>query len=104
MLDGNRIANPALPADVQVGSRFELFRAEAETAGVPLVLYAEWLRAWSAVRPEPVRVVGAEVRLDRLIPPEFGRTISFRVGGGWIVSEAPSIHAGRGYAQLVYRP
>jgi len=51
-----------------------------------------------------VRVVGAEVRLDRLIPPEFGRTISFRVGGGWIVSEAPSIHAGRGYAQLVYRP
>ena len=103
-LDANRIASPALPADVQSGKRFELFRAEAETAGLPVVLYAEWLRAWSAARPDPVRVVGAEVRLDRLIPAEFGRTVSFRVGGGWIVSGAPEIRAGRGYAQLVYRP
>ena len=103
-LDANRIASPALPADVQVGRRFELFRAEADLSGVPLVLYAEWLRAWSAARPEPVRVVGAEARLERLIPAEFGRTVSFRVGGGWIVSELPGIHTGRGYAQLVYRP
>ena len=103
-LDGNRIASPALPADVQAGRRFERFRAEAEGSGIPVVLYAEWLRAWSAERPDPVRVVGAEVRLERLIPAEFGRTVSFRVGGGWIVSDAPWIRAGRGYAQIVYRP
>ena len=103
-LDRNRIASPALPADVQAGRRFELYRAEAEASGIPLVVYAEWLRAWSAARPDPVRVVGAEVRLERLIPAEFGRTVSFRVGGGWIVSDVPWIRAGRGYAQLVYRP
>ncbi len=103
-LDGNRIASPALPADVQAGRRFERFRAEADGSVVPIVLYAEWLRAWSAARPDPVRVVGAEVRLERLIPAEFGRTITFRVGAGWIVSALPEIHTGRGYAQLVYRP
>jgi hypothetical protein len=103
-LDGNRIASPALPADVQAGRWFERFRAEAEGSGIPIVLYAEWLRAWSAARPDPVRVVGAEVRLERLIPAEFGRKITFRVGGGWIASALPEIHAGRGYAQLVYRP
>ncbi|HYX19916.1 MAG TPA: hypothetical protein VFA98_03630, partial [Thermoanaerobaculia bacterium] len=103
-LDGNRIASPALPADVQAGRRFERFRAEADGSGIPIVLYAEWLRAWSAARPDPVRVVGAEVRLERLIPAEFGRTVTFHIGGGWIVSDAPWIRAGRGYAQLVYRP
>ena len=103
-LDANRIASPALPADVQAGRRFELFRAEADGSGIPVVVYAEWLRAWSAARPGPVRVVGAEVRLERLIPAEFGRTVTFHIGGGWIVSDAPWIRAGRGYAQLVYRP
>lgn len=105
-LDGNRISNPALPADVQVGGRFEAYRAELAGTGVPVAVYAEWLRAWNggAPRPDPVRVAGVEVRLDRLIPPEFGRAVTFRVGAGWIVSETPSIRAGRGYAQLVYRP
>ncbi|HEY1433728.1 MAG TPA: hypothetical protein VGG65_00050, partial [Thermoanaerobaculia bacterium] len=105
-LDANRIASPALPADLQVGERFEAFRAELAGTSVPVALYAEWLRAWSGgpARPDPVRVVGAEVRLERLIPPEFGRTIAFHVGAGWIVSDAPSVRAARGYAQLIYRP
>jgi hypothetical protein len=106
-LDQNRIQDPALPADVQVGSRFEAYRVELAGSAVPIVLYADWARAWTgpgAPRPEPVRVAGAEVRLDRLIPPEFGRAVTCRVGGGWIVSDAPRIRAVRGYAQLVYRP
>ena len=106
-LDRNRIQNPALPADVQVGQRFEAYRLELAGNGVPVVLYADWLRAWNGggwARTEPVRVAGAEVRLDRLIPPEFGRAVTCRVGAGWIVSEVPRIRAVRGYAQLVYRP
>jgi len=105
-LDRNRIQSPALPADLQAGTRFEAFRAELAGSGVPVVLYAEWLRAWSggAARPDPVRVAGAEVRLERLIPEEFGRAVTFHVGGGWIVSDTPSFHTARGYAQLVYRP
>ena len=103
-LDLNRVLSLALPADVQFGRRMETYRAEVESAGVPVVLYAEWLRAWSGLRPDPVRVVGAEVRLDRLVPPEFGRNVTFRAGGGWIVSDEPHIRAGRGYAALVYRP
>ncbi len=105
-LDRNRIRNPALPADVQAGERFDAYRAEVGLSAAPLVFYAEWLRAWNggAVRPDPVRVVGAEVRLERLIPAEFDRPVTFRLGGGWIVSDAPYIRAVRGYAQLVYRP
>ena len=106
-LDRNRIQNPALPADLQVGHRFEAYRLELSGNTVPIVLYADWARAWDGPgvpRPEPVRVTGAEVRLDRLIPPEFGRAVTCRVGGGWIVSDAPRIRAARGYAQLVYRP
>jgi hypothetical protein len=105
-LDGNRIYSPALPADVQAGERFEAYRAEASFTALPVAAYAEWMRAWNAGagRPDPVRVVGAEVRLERLIPPEYGRDVTFHVGVGWISSDAPSIHTARGYAQLVVRP
>lgn len=105
-LDANRIQSPALPADLQAGERFEAFRAELAGAAIPVALYAEWLRAWSGgeVRPEPIRVVGAEARLERLIPAEFGRAVTLHVGAGWIVSQTPSIRAARGYAQLIYRP
>ncbi len=105
-LDRNRIQSPALPADLQAGKRFDAYRVELAGSDVPLVLYAEWLRAWSggSARPGPVRVAGAEVRLERLIPAEFGRAVTFHVGGGWIVSKTPSIRAARGYAQLIYRP
>ena len=105
-LDGNRLVSPALPADVQAGERFEAYRAEVAATSLPVAAYAEWMRAWNggAARPDPVRVVGAEVRLERLIPPEYGRDVTFHVGVGWISSDAPSIHAARGYAQLVVRP
>jgi len=106
-LDRNRILNPALPADVQVGERFEAYRLELSGNGVPVVLYADWSRAWNGggwAGTKPVRVAGAEVLLERLIPPEFGRAVTCRVGAGWIVSDVPRIRAVRGYAQLVYRP
>ena len=105
-LDANRLHSPALPSDVQVGRRFEALRTELEASAIPVAVYAEWLRAWdpAAGRPDPVRVAGAEVRLERLIPAEYGRTVSFHVGAGWIVSGEPSIRTARGYAQLVYRP
>jgi hypothetical protein len=105
-LDGNRIASPALPADVEAGERFEAYRAEIAASAFPVAAYAEWMRAWStgSSRPDPVRIVGAEIRLERLIPPEYGRDLTFHVGVGWISSDAPSIHAARGYAQLVVRP
>jgi hypothetical protein len=105
-LDANRIRSPALPADIQAGERFETFRVELAGTDVPVALYAEWLRAWDGgeVKPDPVRVVGAEVRLEQLIPAEFLRAVTFHVGAGWIVSETPSIGTARGYAQLIYRP
>jgi hypothetical protein len=105
-LDGNRVASPALPADVQTGRRFEAYRAEIAATSVPVAAYAEWMRAWEggAARPEPVRVIGAEVRLEQLIPPEYGRDVTFHAGVGWISSDLPRIHTARGYAQLVIRP
>jgi len=105
-LDPNRIGSPALPADVQVGRRFEAYRAELDGGELPVAVYGDWMRAWGPIgpRPDPVRVVGAEVRLERLIPPEYGRTVSFHVGVGWISSRSPEIHTARGYAQLLYRP
>ena len=105
-LDRNRIENPALPADVQIGERFTAIRAELAAGGVPLVFFGEWLRAWDRgdPRPDPVRVAGAELRLERLIPAEFDRTLTFRLGIARILSEAPRIRATRAYAGLVYRP
>ena len=104
-LDRNRIRSPALPAAVQLGRSVEGYRAELAAAEAPIAVYGEWMRAWSGdTRPDFVRAAGAEVRLDRLVPAEFGRRMDFRVGGAWITSETPRISAARGYALLVYRP
>jgi hypothetical protein len=105
-LDRNRIESPALPAAVQLGERFESYRAELAAAAAPLAVYAEWQRAWDggAERPDAVRTLGVELRLDRLVPQEFGRSLGFRVGLARIASDAPRIRATRGYAWLVYRP
>ncbi len=106
LLDRNRIESPALPADLQTGGRFESGRIELSGGTLPLALYADWLRAWSAgaARPDPIRVAGLEVRLERLIPEEFGRSVTFHVGVGYITSDTPRIRTARGYAQLIYRP
>jgi hypothetical protein len=105
-LDRNRIESPALPAAVQLGERFESYRAELAAVAVPLAVYAEWQRAWDggAKRPDAVRALGAELRLDRLVPQEFGRSLSFRIGLARVASETPRIRATRGYASLIYRP
>lgn len=105
-LDRNRIESPALPAAVQLGERVESYRAEVAAAAVPLAVYAEWQRAWDggAQRPDAVRALGAELRLDRLVPQEFGPSLSFRVGLARVTSDTPRIRATRGYASLVYRP
>ena len=104
-LDRNRIRSPALPAAVQLGRSVEGYRAELAAAEIPIAVYGEWMRAWSGdTRPDFVRAAGAEVRLDRLVPAEFGRRMDFRIGGAWITSETPRISAARGYALLVYRP
>ena len=99
-LDRNRIESPALPADVQFGSRFTAFRAELSAAAIPLVLYGEWLRAWSVDEPEFVRVAGGELRLERLVPAEFGRNLTLRLGIARILSEQPRFRSTRAYAQL----
>jgi hypothetical protein len=103
-LDRNRIESPALPADVQVGRRFTAFRAELVVAPIPLVLYGEWLRAWSSEEPDYVRVAGVEVRLERLVPAEFRRTLTLRLGIARILSETPRFRSTRAYAHFVYRP
>jgi len=51
-----------------------------------------------------VRAAGAEARLERLVPAEFGRTLTFRVGAAWIDSPSPRFSTVRGYADLIYRP
>ncbi len=104
--DRNRIESRALPFAVQLGEKFEAYRAEVEASGWPLVVYGEWLRAWSVrgSRPDPVRVAGAEARLERLIPAEYGRSVTFRVGAAWIESSAPRFNTVRGYADLILRP
>ena len=104
--DRNRIENPALPFGVQLGTKYEAYRAALDFTGPPIVLYGEWLRAWSGseLRPDPVRAAGAEARLERLVPAEFGRTLTFRVGAAWIDSVTPRFSTVRGYADLIYRP
>ena len=106
--DRNRIESPALPFAVQLGTKFDAYRAALELAGVPILVYGEWMRAWSGneARPDPVRAAGAEARLERLVPAEFGRTLTFRVGAAWIADggPAPRFSTVRGYADLIYRP
>ncbi len=105
-LDRNRIESMALPADLQAGERFESALVELCGNAIPIAVYAQWLRAWNGgtARPEPVQVTGIEARLERLIPEEFGRSVTFHVGIGYISSDTPRIRTARGYAQLIYRP
>lgn len=106
-LDRNRIELAALPAFVQTGERAESLRAEMSFAGLPLVVYGERLRAWTPgdAKPDPVRVWGAELRVDeRLLPVSFSEELAFYAGVAKIRSSTPHFDSTRGYAGLVYRP
>jgi hypothetical protein len=103
-LDHNRIDSPALPAASQMGDRFEGFRAELSSSGSPLLLYAERWRAWSSEKPEPIRLEGLELRLERLIPLDLPDSLSLYVGAARVRSAAPRFDSVRGYAGLIYRP
>ena len=102
-LDENRIGSPALPAASQIGERFEGFRADLSSASLPLSFYAERWRAWSgAVRPDPIRLEGVELRLDRLVP--LADSLSLYAGAARVRSRSPRFDSIRGYAGLIYRP
>jgi hypothetical protein len=106
-LDRNRIELAALPAFVQTGERIESARAELELRDVPVVVYGERLRAWNegAEKPRPVRVFGAELRIDeRLLPAAFSGELAFYAGVAKIRSTSPRFDSTRGYAGLLYRP
>ena len=96
----------ALPAAVQLGERFEAYRAELSPSGSPLVLYAERMRAWSsgAEKPDWIRLEGIEGRLERLLPADLFGPISFYLGLARVRSQEPRFDSVRGYAGLIYRP
>ena len=106
-LDRNRVESPALPAALQTGARLESYRAELALAGLPLTIYAERLRAWDPALPKPgrIRIEGAELRLERLVPEELRpRGFTLYVGVGRVRSDAPRLRTTQGYGGLVYRP
>ena len=105
-LDRNRVELPALPAFVQTGERVESLRGEAAFGGL-FVLYGEELRAWTPAsgKPDPVRVFGAELRVDeRLLPISVPGDLAFYAGVAKIRSNSPRFDATRAYAGLLYRP
>ena len=105
-LDRNRVELPALPGFVQTGERVESLRAEAAYRGI-LVLYGERLRAWtpSQAKPDPVRVYGAELRVDeRILPVSVPGDLAIYAGVAKIRSSSPRFDSTRGYAGLLYRP
>ena len=104
--DGNRIESPALPAAVQLGERFEAYRADLSPPGSPLVLYAERMRAWSGGEPKPawIRLEGIEARFERLIPRDLAGPLSLYLGVARVRSREPRFDSIRGYAGLIYRP
>ena len=102
-LDSNRIESPALPEASQLGRCFEGWRAEAALS--ILTLYAERQRAFDAgATAAPVRVLGGEVRLTRLVPLDLADGLDFYVGLAKIHSTTPRFDSLRGYAGMVYRP
>ncbi len=106
-LDRNRIELAALPAFVQTGERVESARGELALSSLPIILYGERLRAWNpgAEKPDPVRVFGAELRVDeRLLPITFPGDLAFYAGVAKIKSASPRFDSTRGYAGLLYRP
>jgi len=105
-LDRNRIESPALPSAVQLGDRFEAYRAELTPSFFPFVVYAERMRAWNAgsAKPDWVRLEGVEARFERLVPPEILGPFSFYAGVARVRSYEPRFDSIRGYGGLIIRP
>ncbi|HYB54047.1 MAG TPA: hypothetical protein VEG84_09285, partial [Thermoanaerobaculia bacterium] len=106
-LDRNRVPSPSLPAALQFGDRLESYRADLGLRAIPLVVYAESLRAWNPTLPRPdgVRVGGAELRLERLLPEELRPNgLSFYAGVARIRSEDPHLSTTQGYGGFVFHP
>lgn len=106
-LDRNRFDSPALPAYVQVGERLEALRAELLFRAFPLSLYAERLRAWNGGggKPDPVRILGAEIRIGAAsLPVNILGAFDLYAGIAKIKSQTPRFDSTRGYAGILYRP
>lgn len=106
-LDRNRIEVAALPAFAQTGERVESVRGEVALSSLPVVVYGERLRARDPgdQKPDPVRVLGVELRVDeRLLPVTFPGELAFYAGVAKIKSSSPRFDSTRGYAGLLYRP
>jgi hypothetical protein len=106
-LDSNRVDVPALPAFVQTGERFESVRAEVAFSALPLAVYGERLRSHDpgGRKPDPVRVLGVELRVDeKVLPVAFPGDLAFYAGVAKIRSSSPRFDSTRGYAGLLYRP
>jgi hypothetical protein len=105
-LDRNRIESPALPAAVQLGERFEAYRAELAGRDLPLLFYAERLRAWNGGAPKPdwIRLEGFELRLERIVPAEIIGPFSLYAGVARVRSQEPRFDSVRGYGGLIIRP
>lgn len=106
-LDRNRIEVAALPAFAQTGERVESVRGEVALSSLPVVVYGERLRARDpgADEPDPVRVLGVELRVDeRILPVAFPGELAFYAGVAKIKSSSPRFDSTRGYAGLMYRP
>ncbi len=96
----------ALPAAVQLGERFEAYRAELSPSGSPLLLYAERLRSWDSgmERPDWIRLEGIEARFERLVPADILGPFSLYAGIARVRSREPRFDSVRAYAGLLFRP
>ena len=105
-LDRNRVESPALPAAVQLGERFEAYRADLSPSGSPLLFYAERLRAWNSGvgKPDWIRLEGIEARFERLVPADILGPFSLYAGIARVRSREPRFDSIRGYAGLLLRP
>ncbi len=106
-LDRNRLLNPALPSNVQVGRKAEGWRVELAPYSLPMALFYERARAWTlrADAPDAVKLYGAELRFDgSLLPFSALGSFNFYAGIARIESRLPSFARTRLYTGIVYHP
>jgi hypothetical protein len=107
-LDRNRLPSPALPSHVQIGRKVEDWRLDLVVPySMPASLFYERARAWTsgAVKPDAVKLYGAEMRFDgSLLPFNALGSFDFYAGIARIESRAPSFKSTRLYTGIVYHP